>query len=545
MRKFLKLFSFIVLIIPIAFFFVGCDNDLEKSLRIKDIKQTSYDEATVTYTITYEDDSTFTYTVPINNTVSISGVRKTSSSNNVDTYTIELSNGESSTFTVTNGVSVENIVYSHSDGLRDYYTINYSNDTSSTISILNGKDGADGVSLEDMYEVANVDGKYANIQEFIEDYLSIEINGSQSTIATGKAILSAVSIYAEFPYNRGSSVSYGAGAGVIYSLNKDNGDAYVITNCHVVYNEDCSTIDQYASDVYCYLYGQEDIDFDYDDWGYVESVDYGKYGIPCEIIGASIKYDLAVLKIKGSEVLKNSSAKAIEVADSETVKLCDNAIAIGNPSMGGISVTKGVINVISEYGEVVIDSYVETILREFRIDTAVNSGNSGGGLFNDNGELIGIVNAKSSNSSIENIGFAIPSNVAVYVCDNIIHNYETSRNFGVVKFLMGISLDVKSSKSIYDSKSLTTKIIEEVVIDTVNENGVADSIGMKVGDVIKSITIFDGDETKTYDITRYYQVVDLMLAVRVGDVITFNCVGEEGNLVYNHTAVIDDFDDII
>ena len=64
----------------------------------------------------------------------------------------------------------------------------------------------------------------------------------------------------------------------------------------------------------------------------------------------------------------------------------------------------------------------KTEMRVIRVDTAVNPGNSGGGLFNSKGELIGIVNAKIISSDVENIGYAIPSSVAINVADNIINH---------------------------------------------------------------------------------------------------------------------------
>ena len=69
----------------------------------------------------------------------------------------------------------------------------------------------------------------------------------------------------------------------------------------------------------------------------------------------------------------------------------------------------------------VVNIYTELSLRVMRTDAAVNSGNSGGGLFDDSGRLIGIVNAKSSNTSDDNIGYAIPSNVATAIADNAIY----------------------------------------------------------------------------------------------------------------------------
>jgi len=453
MKKVLKCIV-LAFIIPLCFLFVGCSKQDMSAYKIKSIERTDFNESTITYTITYEDDSTFSYSVPNENVVSIASIEKTLSENNVDIYTITLTNNKTTSFEVTNGNAIKSITYDYTEGLKDYYKINYTDGTTTTYSITNGKDGSNGVSLEDMYETAGGDSKYGNITKFIEEYLTINLNSaSNNTIATGKAVLSAVSVYAftnvtdayysyQFGVEDGKYVAVSAGAGVIYSLDKESGDAYIITNAHVVYNEEADDGNNYANKVMCYLYGQESSikflyerdengnvkyqdgygyypEYIYDDNGYPK-IDYGEYAIPCEIIGASIDYDIAVLKVSNSQVIKKSSAIKTEVANSDNVLLNSTAIAIGNPDAGGIAVTTGVISVISEYINVEIETDNPSTLREFRIDTPVNSGNSGGGLFNNKGELIGIVNAKTSDSTIENMGYAIPSNVAINLAQNII-----------------------------------------------------------------------------------------------------------------------------
>lgn len=73
----------------------------------------------------------------------------------------------------------------------------------------------------------------------------------------------------------------------------------------------------------------------------------------------------------------------------------DSVIAIGNPNAGGIAVTQGILSMESEYITMTAADNVSTVqIRVMRVDAAINGGNSGGGLFNDSGELIGIVNAK-------------------------------------------------------------------------------------------------------------------------------------------------------
>ena len=85
-----------------------------------------------------------------------------------------------------------------------------------------------------------------------------------------------------------------------------------------------------------------------------------------------------------------------------------------------------------------------------RVDTAINSVNSGGGLFDDEGSLIGIVNAKIIYDGVENIGYAIPSNVAVSIAENIIHYCYGTDTESVQRALLGITVSTSDSKAVYD-----------------------------------------------------------------------------------------------
>lgn len=137
-----------------------------------------------------------------------------------------------------------------------------------------------------------------------------------------------------------------------------------------------------------------------------------------------------------NEVLKNSDAKEVEIANSNEINVGDKAIAIGNSEALGISATSGIVSVDSEYITMLsLDEKAYVDHRVIRIDTAVNGGNSGGGLFNSNGQLIGIVNAKITDDSIENIAFAIPSNVAISIAQNILNN-----NGYFMRLILGVTL---------------------------------------------------------------------------------------------------------
>lgn len=371
--------------------------------------------------------------------------------------------------------------------------------------------------------------KTAELEETLKSYVDEKVNASSdvnnydinitsdstvSLLAASKGLLSTVSVYCNFVIKR----SYGwgpnastyeqqtqsAGSGVIYRLDKKNGDAYIITNYHVVYNSQASTKNHISDEINLYLYGKES----------------SAYAIPATYVGGSMLYDIAVLKVENSDVLRASNARAADFEDSNEVSVLDTAIVIGNPEAKGISATVGHVNVQSEYIQMTAaDDTTPIEMRVMRIDAAVNSGNSGGGLFNDKGELIGIVNAKMSSSSIDNIGYAIPSNIAKYVADNILYYCDGKENESVYRCLLGITVAAASSDTVYDTGTGKVHIVESVAVKEVGSTSPALNV-LKAGDVIRSITIGE----KTYEVTRIFHIVDIMLNARVGDTVTIAVV---------------------
>ena len=150
-----------------------------------------------------------------------------------------------------------------------------------------------------------------------------------------------------------------------------------------------------------------------------------------------------------------------------------------------------------------------------RTDTAVNSGNSGGGLYDNEGNLIGIVSAKIVDDGVENIGYAIPSNVVVSIAENIIDYCHGTDEERVQRSLLGITVSTSDSKAIYNSETGSFTIEETVSVYEVTEGSLADGI-LQAEDVLVSATL-NGEVT---EITRQYHIIDMMLDVRVGDVVT-------------------------
>lgn len=411
---------------------------------------------------------------------------------------------------------------------------------------LNGTNGVDGDSI-DLFEVYSklveldqFDGTYA---EFVKEYLGKDEN----VYATSKALRSCVSIYAGFSadvlysdmygtLNQFTQKHYSTGSGVIYSINYETGDAIIVTNYHVVYDHSSNT--KISDDINLLLYGNNEykvstkeyvIDYrSYTKYAYTEFS--SQYAIKATYLGGSLEYDIAVLKVSGSELMKNTDLLEAKFADSNELTVGEKTIAVGNAASLGISATVGCVSVDSEYLSMVgADDVTTCKFRVIRTDSAVNPGNSGGGLFNSKGELIGIVNAKTSSEKIENIGYAIPSNVVKYVVNNIIKNCDGNTKTSVIRCMFGLTIAAKTSALKYDAATLKTYIKEEVMVVSTTKGGLCDG-KIQEGTIIKSVDVTYSDgSTLHLDLDRTFYLVDLSLTLSVGDIVTFNLIDENGN----------------
>ena len=312
-----------------------------------------------------------------------------------------------------------------------------------------------------------------------------------------KTLLSTVNITC------GSALSTSAGSGVIYSVDKEKGDAYIITNCHVVYGGGKTV----SKDIKVYLYGME----------------LSSYAIPATFIGGSVTYDIAILKISGSEVLKNSYATAVEFESSDNVRVFDKVYAVGNAEGAGLSATEGIVSVTSENISLSGADGSKISLRVMRIDAAVNHGNSGGGLYDENGKLIGIVSAKEVSEDIDNMGYAIPSDLVKKLADSIIRQCDgtvtqiskVKKMITITSYVSGVEID--SNGGVYQ--------VELVEVTNVSSGSLADGKVM-VGDTINYITI---DGVKTV-VTRVHHFTEAMLAAKSGSIVVLN-VNRKGETI--------------
>lgn len=308
-----------------------------------------------------------------------------------------------------------------------------------------------------------------------------------------KTMLSTVTIICEL--QNGAS----AGSGVIYSIDKEKGDAYIITNQHVVYG---------AKSISVYLYGME----------------LSAYAIPATLVGGSVTYDIAVIKVSSSEVLKNSYASAVSFADSDDARVFDRVYTVGNPEGSGLAATEGIISLDSENIELSGADNSIISLRVIRVDAAVNHGNSGGGLYDENGRLLGIVAAKEVSEDVDNMGYAIPSNLVKKVADSILYHCNGKTVTKISKALMGVTITAYVSGLEMDGNGDMYKV-ELVEVIEVSDESLAYGKAM-VGDVINSITV-DGVKQ---EVTRMHHVTDAMINARAGSVVVLNVTRGEAKI---------------
>lgn len=279
----------------------------------------------------------------------------------------------------------------------------------------------------------------------------------------------------------GTYTSEAAGSGVIISE-----DGYIITNNHVIENANSIKVTTYDGKSY-----------------------------DATLVGTDEKSDIAVIKIDASGLT------AATIGDSSKIAAGDTAIVIGNPlgTLGG-TVTDGIISAASR--EITINNESMELIQT---NAAINSGNSGGGLFDGNGNLIGIVNAKdsgttSTGATIEGLGFAIPINTAIDVAQELIENGKVTDRATLGVYLQELDQDTNQYKA-------------GLYITGVMKNSGAEAAGLKEYD---KITGADGTKISTYA-----ELSKILRDKKVGDTITLTIErdGKTQDVKVTLTGVLD------
>ena len=390
---------------------------------------------------------------------------------------------------------------------------------------LTPRDGIDGKDLNiyDIYAAAKAESGNPNMSfsDFLKEYFnytSVELENAASLKASiNRSLMSSVSIQAQFTEN-GSSVAY-SGSGVIIDIDAQKGDMTVVTNCHVVYSAKAARYGQdgYSDNIYLWLYGSE-VD-------YVSPLDpvHTQNAIPAQLIAASKTYDVAVLKVSGSD--KISQARAATWTTSEEVYLGETVYAVGNANSQTMSANVGYISKDLERIQVDLgttsksDIYTYNVMRT---SAAINSGNSGGGLYNLEGELVGLVNAKSK-SDVTGFGYALTAASTKRVVQSMLDYYEAEGGEAhfVYRVNHGIKVSVTDKYSTGLNQSGLVEIFEKVEVKGTSLSSAA-SGKLSGGDVLKNIKITRGGTVvEDIAIKREHNFHDAMLSVRAGDTVEF------------------------
>lgn len=257
------------------------------------------------------------------------------------------------------------------------------------------------------------------------------------------------------------STSAASGSGSIISS-----DGYILTNFHVIEDSDSITVSTYDGEQY-----------------------------DASVVGYDESNDIAVLKVEAQGL------RPVILGDSDNLNVGDDVVAIGNP-LGELTFTLTAGKVSAKDREVTFSNNVTMDL--IQTDCAINSGNSGGALFNMYGEMIGVTNAKYSGSSgsgasIDNIGFAIPVDSIRSIVESIIEKGYVAKPY------LGVTVsDVSEEYQVYG-------LPQGAAVQTVVEDSPAQEAGLKIGDIITQV----GDT----QITGADALVELIGERAAGDVL--------------------------
>lgn len=284
----------------------------------------------------------------------------------------------------------------------------------------------------------NLPGSFANlIAETRPAVVSIIVkkHAVKTAQTSGQAPEKSKEFFKKFqmPQKRSGKGAMGQGSGFFISP-----DGYVVTNNHVI--DGASEIEVRTSD---------------------------KRKLKAKLIGTDPKTDLAVLKVEGNDY------KFVKFGDSDTTKVGDWVVAVGNPFGLSGTATAGIVSARGrDIGSGPYDDFIQ-------IDASINKGNSGGPAFNRHGEIVGVNTAifSPSGGSV-GIGFAVPSNVAKVVVDSLIKHGKVKRGW------LGVTIQPVTDEI---AETMNLKKTDGALVSKVTKKGPADRAGFQAGDVVLSV----------------------------------------------------------
>lgn len=292
--------------------------------------------------------------------------------------------------------------------------------------------------------------KVSIVNEFDTSVTAIADKVSKSVVGIRVTTKSSTSFF-------GPQEQRGEGSGIIYRA-----DGYIVTNFHVI-QDAIENNGKMMSNATIEVVFPNDTDKLY----------------KADVIGYDWMTDLAVIKVAMTNLPE------IEIDNSDNLKVGELAVAVGNP--GGFdflgSISAGIISGLNR--TIALENSANMTL--IQTDAAINPGNSGGALVNYQGKLIGVNSAKLVSTDYEGMGFAIPSNTVVEVCDDLIENkFVRGRPF------IGITADLSYTEEVADQINAPAGIL----VDSVSPASPAYAAGIKRGDIIIK---FNGTSVKNFE----------------------------------------------
>jgi serine protease Do len=310
--------------------------------------------------------------------------------------------------------------------------------------------------------------------------INVQAPNYASMIKDVKDSVVSINITAQMQGFFGVQSGEGAGSGFIFSV--DDRNVYIATNNHVI--ESAQTISISLND---------------------------RDMVAAKVVGRDEASDLAVLSVSKEELdATGVPYKAAKLGDSDAVSMGDPVIAMGNAMGEGQTATQGMISASNKTIEI-----QGVTLNVLQTDAAINAGNSGGPLFNADGEVIGINTAKYGSSygstGVEGMGYSIPINDAADILG-------TLRDDGVIaKPFIGVAEPEIIDKRLAEMFNLPSA---GILIKTIIEDSPAEKAGMQAFDIIVS---FDGHDVETFE-----ELAALVNKTKVGDTVSMTVYrGEE------------------
>jgi len=320
------------------------------------------------------------------------------------------------------------------------------------------------------------------------DFVSLASYSDTAVYAANKILPSIVGIEVTYNVTQNSMFSFfgnnstttseakASGSGIIISE-----DGYILTNNHVVNSKSDSTFYDIseATSVKVTLSTGDNKTYD------------------AKIVGKDSQTDLAVLKIEATGLSK------AEFADSDSVKIGEFTMAVGNPLALGTTITCGVVSAVNRD----VDDGEGSKFKCIQTDAAINSGNSGGALVNSKGQVIGVNTLKVASTGVEGIGFAIPINSTLNVIEELKTYSKVRRPY------IGIG-----GRNLTEDIAKAHNLVVGVYVSTIEQFSAAEKSGLKIGDVITAI---DGTDIKTMD-----ELNEIKNKHKIGDTVTLKVYRE-------------------